>query len=207
MDAFQITFLILSVVSPAIPLWTGRNEKNSLLWLYVATGLSFDLLINVLKRLLHVNHYWAANLFVLTEFIFVSLIYRNLFLRNARAFYWIMALFIAYFLATTVSASIWKFNTAGASVFYFTYIIYSIRGLYRLLAEQKFLFLEQSREFWVHCAFLVYGSGNFLLFLFSDYLMGADNHLFQLLWSLFFLLINITLNMLLAIALRRKTLP
>lgn len=207
MTGFQILFLVLSIISPIIPLWVGRNEKKSLLWIHAATGISFDILINIERRLLHGNYYWLANLFVIAEFLIISAIYRHLFSRNTWLFCGLLAMLSVYFCVATIHTSVWKFNTSGASVFYFTYVVYAILGLYRMLTEQKFMFLDQSREFWVHCAFLIYGSGNFLLFLFSDYLMASDNSMFKLLWSLFFLTINITLNILLAIALSRKILP
>lgn len=194
-------------MSALIPLWTGRMERKSLLWLYVATGLFFDLLINVNKRILHYNHYWLANLFILFEFLLVSFVYRKIIFKNQLVYYTLVISITSYFCISSFANSVWKFNTSAASFFYFIYIIYAISGLYRLLIEQKFLFLEKSGVFWMHCAFLIYGSGNFLLFLFTDYLMAADNELFKLLWSTFFLIINITLNLLLAVALSRKKAP
>lgn len=203
----QIVFLLVSVCSALIPLWAGRKNKRSLLWLYVATGLFFDLLINVNKRVFDVNYFWLANIFILCEFLYISFAYRPVLFNKQVIFYTVILSGSLFFITGTAMQSIWKFNTSGASLFYFIYIVYSVAGLYKLLVEQKFLFLEKSGIFWMHCAFLIYGSGNFLLFLFSDYLMAANNELFRTLWSTFFLIINTTLNLLLAVALSRKHAP
>jgi hypothetical protein len=204
MDKFQVIFLSVSILSPLIPLWVGRNEKTSLVWLYMAAALCFDLLINTNKRVLYFNHYWLANLFVLAEYMFISFIYKPLLFKRSVLFCMTLITFALYFVFTTLANSVWKFNTKGASIFHFIYILFAIAGMYKLLIEQKVLFMENDRTFWLHCAFLIYGSGNFLLFLFTDHLMTTDNKVFQLLWAIFFLFISTTSNVLLAIALSRK---
>jgi len=207
MATIERVFLFVSVLSPLVPLWSGRNDRSSLLWRYVILGLFFDIIINMLRRGLEWNHYWAANLFVLLEFVVVSTIYMPILFRKknvVRQTFFVVA--ILYFIIGTIAGSVWKFNTSGASFFYFVYIVYAIVGFYRLLTDQQFLFLEKSRLFWMHCAFLIYGSGNFLLFLFTDYLIAADGNLFKMLWATFFLVINTALNVLLAVALSKREL-
>lgn len=203
----QLIFLIISVLSPLLPLWVGREDRTSLLWLYVATGLFFDLLLNTCKSIPGFNYLWIGNLYALIEFLFISFIYKKILFNNSVAFFSIVTTFITCFIIINIRYTIWKFNTVGASIFYLIYMFYSITGFYKLLTEQKFLFLEKSRLFWLHCAFLIYGSGNFLLFLFTDYLIMANNSLFRILWSTFFLIINTTLNILIAVALSKKNIP
>jgi len=197
-------FLILSLTLPAITLVVGFRNRHTLLWLFVAAGLFFDISISFTRRVLVINHYWAANLSVLSEFLFISCIYQKRFFRKSPLF--ILTIFVccACFLISTFSDSVWKFNTTGASLFYLTYIVYAIVGLYIQLREQKVIFLERSGDFWMNTAFIIYGSGNFLLFLFTDYLKSTNTDLFRTLWSTSFLLLNIVVNILLAIALSRK---
>lgn len=203
----QLILLVISILSPLVALIVGNKEKKSLLWCFAATGLFFDLLINFTKRVLHYNSYWEGNLYVLIEFVLISFIYKPIIFKKANLFYPTVIGLAASFIIGTLYSGFWKFNTTGVSIFYFTYIIYGILGMYRLLFEQKYLFLGKERMFWVNCAFLIFGSCNFLLFLFTDYLMTTNSSLFKILWTSFFLMVNTTLNILLAIALSKKKLP
>jgi hypothetical protein len=93
-----------------------------------------------------------------------------------------------------------SFNLMAASVAHFFYIILCITGFYSLLQKQEFVYLEKSWFFWLNTALTIYASGNFLLFLFMDYLNTLDRPLFLKIWNIFFLL-NITKNLLIAVAL------
>lgn len=204
MKKIWIFFLVTSILSPLITLLISLKNKASLLWLFVATGLFFDLIISFTRRVLELNHYWLANLSALTDFIFVSIIFRKNVLKNKTVFYAVAGIVSVAFIISTLYNSIWQFNTKGISLFYFMYIAYSILGFYNLLQQQKVIFLGRSDVFWINTAFLVYGSGNFLLFLFTDYLKSTNNDLFRILWSTFFLIINIVFNILLALALSQN---
>jgi hypothetical protein len=175
--------LIFSILCPLIPLIAGIKKRFTLLWLYVMTGFCFDLVVVTQKRLLHVNQHPASNLFVLVEFILIS----------------------ALFVADTLNKTIYDLNAFFASFFSLAYILYAITGFYVVLQKQKVLFLEKSSFFWINVAFLVYASGNLLLFLFKDYLRQNNAEFFGLLWHTFFLVLNISKNIFLAIALSSKT--
>lgn len=198
-------FVIISILSPLFPLIAGFRRRFTLLWLYVLTGFSFDLLITLIRRVLHWPHYLAANLFVLAEFLLVSFIYKDKIFKKPALFYSFTGLLSLFFIATTYEKAVADFNTFGSSFFSFSYIIYGIAGLYTLLQEQKVVFLEKSSFFWVNVAFIIYASGNFLLFLFRYYLQENDLELYKLLWSTFFLSLNVVKNILLGIALSKKT--
>lgn len=89
----------------------------------------------------------------------------------------------------------------GTSIFAFVYIVYGILGFYSLLRKQDELFLDRSWFFWLNVALTMYASGTFLLFLFMDYLLSLDFDLFNKIWSSVFLTLNITKNLLIAVAL------
>jgi hypothetical protein len=171
------------------------------LWMYVLTGLFFDVLIMILKRGLHVNHYWAANAFMLSEFLLLSFFYRRKIFKSDRLFYFILLTLSLFFVADTLRRPVFTFNTFGCSIFYITYIGYSFAGMYALLREQKIMFLGSSYFFWANVAIIVYASGSFLLFLFRFYLLNRDIELLRLLWGTFFLPLNILKNIILGIAL------
>jgi hypothetical protein len=207
MKDIEVLFLGVSILSPLVTILVGYKSRLTLLWLYVATGLVFDIAINVARRVFHVNHFWLANLYVLSEFILISFIYKEKLYKNRYVFLVVTSLLPILFIGGTVRNSIWSFNTNGASIFYIVYIVYALLGFYTLLKEQRFLFLENSAFFWMNVAFLLYGSSNFILFLFTDYLRANNDELFKLLWSTFFLIINTLVYVLLAVALTRRKLP
>lgn len=187
-----------------MPIFIGIRHRFVLLWYYAIAGLFFDLLILLLKRVLHLNYSWAGNAFVLTEFVLITAYYSPHFFRRNKALWVLPAIPALYFVTTTWLNGIGKFNAIGASVFCFFFILYGIVGLYKMLQEQRVLFLERSSFFWVNVAFIIYASGNFLLFLFMDYLSQYNDRMLVVLWAASFLMLNIIKNILLGIALSKK---
>jgi hypothetical protein len=198
---------LLSIFSPLIALVAGYRQRFTLLWYYVLAGLFFDLLLPLLKRGLEVNHFWAGNLFILVEFLMISFYYRERIFRNKLLFGSIVLIGSMFFITSTTVKSVFAFNAFGASVFFFVYIVYGIVGLYKMLQAQNELFLERSSFFWVNVAFIIYASGNFLLFLFMDYLRQHDDKTLLMLWATSFQILNIIKNIVLGIALSKKSQP
>ena len=194
----------ISILSPLVPLLVGIKKRYSILWLYVFTGFFFDLLISILKRI-PANRHWAANLFVLVEFLLISFYYKKKIFRSAIFFYSLIMILSAFFVCTTLAKILTDLNTFGYSIFLFIFILYGITGLYLILKEKKMLFIEKSSFFWANAAFILYASGNFLLFLFKDFMHEKNLLAFNLLWAVCFLTLNILKNLLLAIALSSKT--
>ena len=200
----NLPLLFTSIFPPLVPLIIGIKKKYSLLWLYVLTGFLFDLLIITLKRI-SANRHWAANLFVLLEFVLISFYYKKKVFTNTAFFYAFIISLSAFFILNTLSKIFKDLNTFGYSIFLFTFILYGIIGLYLILKEQKIFFIEKSSFFWANAAFILYASGNLLLFLFKDYLHEKNVLAFNFLWTVSFLTLNILKNLLLAISLSSKT--
>ena len=197
-------FTLLSILSPLLPLYAGFRERFSILWNYVLISLLSDLIISiVLKRALHTNTGLASNLFVVLEFLFITIYYhRQVFRKNL--FYFVAAIPLLIFLVNTYLRSFMEFNFFGASILLFTYILYGLAGFFYLLRTQKQPLLEKSRFFWVNVAFIVYPSGSFLIMLFKDYLKATDEHLMKNLWIYLFPVLNISKNVLLAVAFTKE---
>jgi hypothetical protein len=197
--------LIISILSPLIPLVVGIKKRFTLLWLYVITGFIFDCIVVVLKRGLHLNQSPATNLFVVIEFILVSILYKHKIINRTVPFYIFVFSLALFFVANTLSNTVYTFNTFGASFFSFSFIVYSISGFYVILSKQRVLFLEKSSFFWMNVAFIIYASGNLFLFLFKDYLRETNDEFFLMLWRSVFQILNISKNIFLALALSPKT--
>jgi hypothetical protein len=185
-------------------MYVGRKKYLTLLWLYVITGFLFDLLIILFNRVYHINSFPVGNLFLLTEFILISLLFRKHLYRNNFLFVIITAGLSLFFILTTYRSYQTDLNTFSASFFSSTYLVYSIVGLFIILREQKDIYLERSYLFWLCVAFLIYASGVLFIFLFKDYMRGVDDEFFKTLWKTFFRILNIIKNLTLAFAIYRK---
>ncbi len=196
--------LYASVLSAIIPIIVGIRKRNSLLWTYVAIAFLADVLQLILKRGLHLPHHPVANVFILTEFLLISYIYKDEIFKNVKIFYGLVVLLSSVFVIGVFAQeeTIFKMNTTGASFFYFTYIIYAIAGFFMILKKQQVLFIERSSFFWMNVALLLYASGNVLTLLFHN---NLDEKFFLFLWHIFFRVLNISKNVILAVALSRKT--
>jgi hypothetical protein len=185
------------------------KKRNSLLWFYAITGLLFDILISLIVN----NHLYKtifADLFYLAEFLFISQYYRQ----NSggtinKYFKYIVVsiplLFIGYNLIKTDFQHLsLGFSLSAAVFFYLVYIVYSIYGFYTIVKEQKIIFIEKSSFFWANVAFLIYGSGMFILILFYDFLEVTDLALLNHLWQPITCSINILEYLVLTLALTSK---
>lgn len=172
-----------------------------LLWFYPLTGFAFDILVSIFKRIGSSGNGWVSNLFVLTEFIILSFIYRKRVFPNDRVFFLFTGAMVVFFVSTTLNASLVRFNMFGASFFSFSYIVYGLLGFRSILKETDIVSLERYWFFWLNTAVLTYASGTFLLFLFKDYLWAVNEVFYKQLWNSLFQLLNIIKNILLAVAL------
>ena len=186
-----------------LPLYTGRHQRRSLLWQYAATGLFFDVLILVLKGVLHLSYQWTGNLFVLVEFALFTFIYREVAHLPRTLLLTAAGCAAAFFIGHTAISGAIVFNTVGASLFYCFYILYALTGFRHLLRAPTEQYVTRLPAFWLYVGILIYSAGCILIFLSKDFLRGTDDVFFLFLWSTVFRLLNITKNSFLAIALSK----
>ena len=196
-----------SLLSPLVPIIAGRKSR-SVLWLYVITCLLFDLTIILLRRGLHVPHHPVTNIFLLTEFVLVSIVFKKQLEISHKGFWVFIVLSAGYFVFDTLHDSQYlrELNTEAGSYFYVIFILFSLYGFYKIIKKREMLLLEQSQEFWTNVAFLIYASGCCLFFIFKDYLKVNYPATFASLWGVFFLSLNIAKNLILAIAISKQKL-
>ena len=92
------------------------------------------------------------------------------------------------------------FNTYARSLEGILVIILCLLWCYRTLMEMKIQHLEQDPVFWVNTGFLLYFSGNVLLFAFSNYILNINHALNLYIWA-FHALFSILLYTLITIGL------
>lgn len=200
--------LLLSILSPLVPLVIGFRKRNSLLWIYPFVAFFFDLLGSFLKRGLEVSNSWASDLFMLSEFVLLSLLYKDKIFRNRTVlFYTLLIGTSLFFIIHTMLRSPAIFNMLGCCPFLLLYLCYGITGFYSLLKRQENLHIEKSWFFWLNVALLVYAAGAFPFFLFKTHLVQIDRDRYMTLWYNVFLLVNISRYLLLAVALHHFRKP
>lgn len=75
------------------------------------------------------------------------------------------------------------FNTYARSLEGILVIILCLMWCYKTLTEMKIKQLQQDPVFWVNTGFLLYFSGNVLLFAFSNYILGINRALNLYIWA------------------------
>ena len=172
-----------------------------MLWFYALSSLFFDVLSFVLRR---TNIKWrgSSNIFLLIEFILVSVYFIGQIERkNYRyAAYSTAAVMCMYYIIHTLSGTIYKVNFTDASLLYGMYILYSLVGLYKVITEIEYVMVERNPLFIVSVAFLLYASGNFIIFLFENNVLLMNKELKSGLWLYIHNPLNILKNFMLAYA-------
>lgn len=198
----------MSLLSPIIGLWMGRDRKISL-WYYLLISIVIDVVTLILKKL-GCPHSMLSNLFLLSEFWLVSYYFkRNLWHKKGDKYYWsIMVLISLLFFNNTyniyigATSDIEAFNYFDAAFFYIIYIILSILSMFKIMKEYNNESKENYALLLASIAFVIYASGTFLILLFKDHLADKDLITFGLIWVYFFRPLNTLKNILLAFCLK-----
>jgi hypothetical protein len=91
-------------------------------------------------------------------------------------------------------------NFTDASLLYGMYIMYSLVGLYKVITEIEYVMVERNPLFIVSVAFLLYASGNFIIFLFENNVLLMNKELKSGLWLYIHNPLNILKNFMLGYA-------
>ncbi len=176
--------------------------RRVLLWWYALVCILFDLAISYCKHRTHINLYLLANPFFLCEFLLVTWAYWQQ-LGRKQLFPLLATALSAVFIWRTKGLSQMDFMGVGA--FYFAYIVYSLLGFYSIISHFSEEAIGKSFFFWMNVAFLIYGSGAFLMFLFREFLTGQNAALYNQLWKYGFVSLNIIKNICTGIAIIQLT--
>lgn len=201
--------MYLSIFSPLLPLIVGLRKRTTLLWLYALAGFSFDIILIIVrdyctyKHITPPNLSLAENIFLVLEFVLISLYYRNKVFIKSQLFIVVMAVLISLYILSNVTKYYAVLNLVGGTIFDFSCIIYAVIGFYSLIKKREVIFLDKSPFFWVNVALLIYCTGNFLIFLFGAYFQEKDKHFLINLW-VFHNVLNILFSVLIAISFLKR---
>lgn len=150
-----------------------------------------------------INNLWLLHLYTPLEFFCISwffskvlegLVPRRVFVGAAIGFMVLSALNSLFL------QDVNTFNTYARSLEGVLVVILCLGWCYRTLSEMKIQRLEKDPVFWVNTGFLLYFSGNVLLFAFSNYILPLQKSLNLYVWA-FHGLLNILLNAFIALGL------
>lgn len=198
----------LSIFSPVLPLIVGFYKRKTLLWFYALSGFSFDI-FSLMVRTYDAHHHrtpnlsLAENIFMIFEFVLISLYYKGKIFKSSKLFFAVLGTLISLYLLCNLTRYNVMFNFVGGTIFDFTCILYAIVGFYSLIRKREVLFLDKSPFFWVNIALLVYCTGNFLIFLFAEYLQKKDAAFLSNLW-VFHNMLNILFSVFIAISFLKR---
>lgn len=186
----------------------GYKKRKSLLWLYVAAGLLADLSLTYILKPNGYSGGWFANLYVAIEIVVITYyVSQKLTPRNKNIVYTLLCILLVGYTLHTLNKGIDVFNGTGMCIVFAFGICLCMFGLFSMLnqpANMRIVQLETSAFFWACVASIIYYTGNFLLFLFINYLEQADRPTLYMLWVLIHNNLNILHRGLLAVSLTRK---
>jgi|GEM_PF-2935738 len=141
------------------------------------------------------------HVFTVIEFSLLSLFFAFFFKKyfNPIVIYISIPLF---FIVAYVDYKINGLNSAdnfSVSVESFILVIYTLFFFYYVLKNLIFDNLLAQPVFWISTAVLFYFSGNFVLFVFANYMMRVDLDKYLLLWSIIHTFFNVLYNIFLGI--------
>lgn len=203
MTTYQQFLFFLVLLTPLFPLVLGYKQKSKLLWIYIFVAFLMDLVLCFL--FLFVHHYVVliTNVELLTDFIFISAIYRKLIFSNQLMFQIFIAVLSILFIVYTYYKYQKVTNGMAGAVFFALFTFYSINNLYESLRNIKYQRITDNPDFWRDIAILFWGSGIFLIMLTKDYLCKFDSYVYMIIYYLFYKSLTALKNILLGISLSK----
>lgn len=132
------------------------------------------------------NNLWLLHIYTPLEFACIVWFYSKVLRRfiSIPAFLGIGAVFaLLSVLNSAFLQDMLTFNTYARSLEGVLVILLCLSWCYQTLLEMKIQRLEEDPVFWVNTGFLLYFSGNVLLFAFSNYIIGINRALNMYIWS------------------------
>ena len=207
METFDILHIVSSI-SILLPIFISiirfrflDNVLRTLSYL-LFLSLLFEIIIEFTVRR-NINNLPFLHLFTIVEFSFLGLIFYKVFTHPLfkKA---IIVTIIAFAAFAVINAlfiqTLYEFNTIARAVESFLLILLALLFFYKIFRESVVVHLGRYPMFWISSGILVYFSGSFFLFIFSNYILEQPGDMLYSYWGIHSVL-NIFLNLFFAMGL------
>jgi hypothetical protein len=151
------------------------------------------------------SEFLGFRIFTIVEYIFIAYyLYINISSATyRRIIIWVSSLFLAFCLFDLFTSKSNTFDSLPAGIEGMLVIVFSLFYLFEKIKQPNSLFLYSTSGFWIIVALIIYFSGTFFLFIYSQsYFNDPD---FQREYSLMIAIFNILRNIIFAIAILIKS--
>ena len=203
------TLIYIALLIPAIPAilaafkWSFLSDAQRwfayLLWMIVGVSFSGEIW-NILTKESNLPFY---HVYILLEYLILLQVFRCLFKGHIRPAIWntLSIGFLFIWLGNVLFVEgIWGFPDYIHALEAVVILMVVFKWFSVMLKEKATLHPETTFEFWFFAGLLLFFSGNFLLFLFSEFLLSIEQAAYDVIWKVHCIL-NILLYILYSIAL------
>ncbi|MCG8391246.1 MAG: hypothetical protein MJA30_37185 [Cytophagales bacterium] len=175
-----------------LPLGITFLRRNSLddtqkLLRWVIYLLSASQMIGTALWYFKINNLPLIHIYPLIELAIFSVLYqkalRTLYHPNVIPFLTGLVIVFSIFNSVFVQ-SIFVFSSNSITLVSGVLIIYSISYFVKLLRDPPIDFLDRSPMFWINCAILIYFSGSFMIFMYSNYMLPKSKDTQMVMWGI-----------------------
>ncbi|MBC7865708.1 MAG: hypothetical protein IAF38_22225 [Bacteroidia bacterium] len=199
-----ITVALLLVCIGMLRFKTLTRELR-VLFLFSILAFASDLCSLILGKY-GINNLFVFHVFTPAEFILLSAVYYfksekkgvKIALIIVSILFLILAFVDSFFFE--LLSSVDSISSATESL---VLMLYSLFFFYSLLKKLEYKNLFDNPMFWFNSGVLIYFSGNFFLFIFSNYMLGFSDVYFDRMWHIHDIL-NVAMNILFGLALWKR---
>jgi hypothetical protein len=149
-----------------------KRERTGLFFvlLYLITILSFNFFLHDLVLVLGGNKFFSYRLFTIIEyFLITGFFLESVSIRKAKNVIKILSLlFLIFSIFDLVISKSDSFDSTPTGVSSILILLYSIYFFYEKIKNNENLFLYETPNFWVTVSFVVFFSGTFFIYIFSQ---------------------------------------
>jgi hypothetical protein len=163
----------------------SAQAKYILLYLFVSGAINNT--ATVMAKVYHSNNLPLTHLLAVMEFIVLAMFYQRL-LYKRKATLAFRLLPLVFFMACVVNAlffqSIFTFNSYSRSLGALIIMLMAINYFAKITAAQSDQKVTVLPDFWFNTAIFLYFSGAFMLFVFSNFILGESRNNFDIIWNI-----------------------
>jgi hypothetical protein len=149
------------------------------------------------------NNLWMLHLYTPLEFSCITWFY-SVVLEGIAPKKWFVLTALGFAVLSALNTAFLQdsltFNTYARCLEGLLVIVFCLIWCYKTLSEMKISRLERDPVFWVNTGFLLYFSGNILLFAFSNYILNINRALNHYIWA-FHAIFNLLLYLFITVGL------